>query len=357
LLAGYIGSGNLGDDAIMLGFVHGLADSGFHCTVLSGSPEETYRHYALPAVQRRDFKAIEKAIEQSDALVFPGGSIFQDTTSVRSVFYYANLVKLAKKSGKKVIMVGQGVGPINSYLGKRLASGAFNAADAIAVRDPGSLTTLQGLGVKKNVKVTADLAFLLPTPTAPPGEEDEGYKVGNMRTIGIAPRPLGKGRDVAALFGDFCRLVYQSGTMPVLISMDRNEDAPLIQEISNKQGGKIPDLKKIATPTDLQKRVSRMDCMVAMRLHGGILAATVGVPPLLISYDPKVAAFAKGLGLGSALSLDGLTPQRMFEAFTAFYKDRDRNAKLLQRKREEMFNLAMQNVEIVQDVLGRSAKM
>jgi polysaccharide pyruvyl transferase CsaB len=349
LLGGYLGSGNLGDDAVMLGFAHLAGLNGYGVSVLSGSPEETQRHYGMSAYNRRDFKQIEQALSQCDALVFPGGSIFQDVTSVRSVVYYQKIVAMAKKAGKKVFLVGQGVGPLTSFFGKRLATSAFNDADGIAVRDPASLEALRNLGVKRPARVTADSAFLMPRQ---PSEEGVGFSVGNMRTVGIAPRPLDKKTDVAGLFGDFCRLLYQSGTMPVLIEMDRNEDGELISEISKRQGGKIPDMKKVPTPMQLQARMARMDYVVAMRLHAGILAANADIPPLMVSYDPKVSAFSKLLGLGSALSMDaGITAPRLLEAFLQFQKDRDRNVKLLERKRQELAKLAEGNFELVRDGL------
>ena len=353
MLAGYIGCGNLGDDAIMLGLVHALGAEGYEFTVMSGAPEETYRLYGLSGMPRRDMKRFEELIAEHDALVFPGGSIFQDATSMMSPGYYAKLVEVAKRAKKKVIMVGQGVGPLTSFLGKRASIGAFNSADAIAVRDPASMALLKELGVKTPVRVAADMAFLMPQAEAT--TDDESFKVGNMRAIGIAPRSLPKGHDAAALFGEFCRLVFQSGVMPVLIPMDKNEDVPLIQEISNRQGGRIPDLRKLATPVELLKRMDRMDAVIAVRLHAGILASSVGCPPLMIGYDPKVTAFAKMLELGPALALDGLTGQRMFDAFSTFLKDRDRNVKFLAKKREEMVKLATLNIELLRETIGRPA--
>src|SRR5579885_1629944 len=98
LLAGYIGCGNLGDDAMAVGFME-AAHKEFDFIVLSGNPESTYNQYRVHSVPRTDMGAVGKAIDACDALVFPGGSIFQDVTSVRSVAYYTRLVKMAKKRG------------------------------------------------------------------------------------------------------------------------------------------------------------------------------------------------------------------------------------------------------------------
>ena len=139
--------------------------------------------------------------------------------------------------------------------------------------------------------------------------------------------------------------------MPVLIEMDKEEDGPLIAEIAKRQGGKIPDLRKMTTPMQLQQRLSRMDSIVAMRLHAGILAATVGIPPFMINYDPKVAAFSKMMELGTPLSVQGLTAQRLMDTFTSFQRDRERNGRLVERKRDEMRKLAQLNVELIRDAV------
>lgn len=349
LLSGYFGSGNIGDDAILLGFVHGLGNSNHEITVLSGSPEETYRLYGLRSVPRKEMAQVKEAIDKCDALVYPGGSIFQDVTSFGSVAYYAQLVKLAKAKKKKVILLGQGIGPLKGFLGKRTAATAFNMVDAIAVRDPQSMTALQELGIKKQPRLTADCAFLLPNP--PDNDAQQGFNVGSMKSVGISLRPYGKNKDVVQLFGELTRMLFQNNYMPVLIEMDRNDDGQLIQDIAKAQGGKIPDLRKLQTPMQLQQRLRRMDSIIAMRLHAGILAVTVGIAPLMVSYDPKVAAFAKMLDIGTAPSIEGLTAQRLFDLFVDHLKSRERNEKIVERKREELRKSAMLNIELLEQIL------
>jgi len=347
LTAGYFGCGNLGDDAILLGFLSGLGDQDVSVVVLSGNPEETNRLYGVSAVNRMDWSAINEQIAKCDALVFPGGSIFQDVTSVKSVAYYARLVSLAKKARKKVILLGQGIGPLKSFLGRRLAVGAFNSCDLIAVRDAASVSTLQGLGVKVTPRVTADLAFLLPKP--PALEDVRDFGVGDMKTIGIAPRPVGKlkGSEVVSLFGEFCKMLYRNNLMPVLIELDKKEDSLLINEIEKTHGGKVPGIRKLSTPMQLQQRLMRIESVVSLRLHCGILAATVGIPPFMVSYDPKVTAFAQQMDLPAAPNIAGLTPTRLFESFMGFYKERDRYSRAIERRAAEAKTQAAMNIALM----------
>lgn len=351
LLAGYFGCGNLGDDAILLGFLHGAHDLKHEVRVLAGSPERLMRQYGVRGVQRMDRGAVREAISQADALVFPGGSIFQDVTSVRSAFYYANLVTQAKKQNKKVVMLGQGVGPLKSMLGRSFAKKAFAAADAIAVRDPQSARELEELGVRAPIRIAADVAFLLPDP---PNDESIGsFGVGSMKTIGIAPRPYGKkGGPVVKLFGDLMRLLYQNSYVPVLLEMDRNEDGPLIVEVGKTQGGKVPEVRGLDGPVQFQQRIMRMEAVIAMRLHAGILAVSAGVPSFMVSYDPKVSALAKELGQKQVLSVEDTDAPRLMNAFQDFLRIRERTLAELPAKRAHLAKLARVNIDVLRSCVG-----
>jgi polysaccharide pyruvyl transferase CsaB len=246
VLAGYLGCGNLGDDAVMLGVTDRL---GIHheYVVLSGDPDQSFREYGFHGIPRKHPKEVDRIISECDAVLFPGGSIFQDVTSAKSTIYYTSIAKMAKKHGKKLIFLGQGVGPLNSWLGKRQAVSAFNLADLLVVRDPQSAHLLRELGVQKKIHVAADSALLLQEPM----REDEGtnYSIGAMKSIAIAPRPVHKkGVDVVSLFGETCRLLFQAGFAPTLIEMDSVEDGPLLEAISKQQGGRIPQLKRLGSP-------------------------------------------------------------------------------------------------------------
>ncbi len=361
VLAGYLGCGNLGDDAVMLGFLHGLeAVSGAEAhtyTVLARDPGEVRRLYGLDAVDRRSAAAGD-AIDRGDALVFPGGSVFQDATSVRSVAYYHSLVRRAKSKGKRVLLVGQGVGPVTTFFGKRLTAAAYEAADLVVARDPGTIQTLKGIGVRRHVFAGADSAFLLPGPRR---EEDAGdYAVGGMKSVAIAPRPMkggGKGKepDVVALFSEFTKMVFAAGAMPTLVEMDPAEDGPLIEAIGKAQGGRVPQMRRLGTPEAVQSRLARMDGLVAMRLHAGILGASVGVPPLMVSYDPKVAAFARLLDASPSVPLEKLTPARLFDAYTEYARELPKLRERIVRRRDEMARAAGVNVEMAREILvGRS---
>ncbi len=350
ILAGYFGEGNLGDDAIMGGCLEALHAAQIEPVVMYGGQAGSVQGYAVRCIPRRTMSAYAQEIQNADALVLGGGSIFQDVTSWRSTLYYANLVKVAKKAGKKVVMLGQGVGPLTHCLGKKAATAAFNAADAIVVRDPGSVQTLKSLGVKQIPRVGADMAYLL--PNAEPGGAVESFSVGGMPAIGISPRPFGTDDSTIALFSDLCSLFIKGKMVPVLIAMDRGEDAKLIAAIREKSGGRIPTLKDITTPGDFQRQIMRLDGLVAMRLHAGILAACAGTAPFMLSYDPKVSAFSQLMGLPAAMSMKGISAQRVFDAYASFYEAREKMQRAVTNAVAKQRVEAQKNIDVLLGCLG-----
>jgi polysaccharide pyruvyl transferase CsaB len=328
----------------LLGFVGAASQQGHTFQVLSGSAETTMRRYGLVGVQRKSMGAVAAALDASDALVFPGGSIFQDVTSAASVGYYAKLVGMAKKRGKKVVLLGQGVGPLNTFFGKRWAAQAFSAADAVAVRDAESERTIRSLGCDRPVTLAADSAWLLP----PQGKAGEAFGIASSKTVGLAPRPWGKGGHVADLFAETARGLSQRGFMPVFVEMDSVADAPLLVEIGKRLGGKAPEIKNLEHPRTVQQRMARMDAVIAMRLHAAVLAANEGVLPYLVSYDPKVAALAPALGLDAPVRVEGLTSTKLVEGFVAFMAQAPKLVRQLEARVAAQREAAVRNLEALE---------
>ncbi len=342
VVAGYYGCGNLGDDALLIGFLTGLGNLPVKAVALSGAPERTNRFLGVQAIERRDQNALVKNLEDADALVFAGGGLLQDSTSLFSLKYYTGLIQTAKSKGKKVVLLAQGIGPITSFLGKRNAASALGMCDLITVRDQTSLSVLRSLGYKKPVEVTGDLAWLV----EPDETSDGGFGLGDMKTVGIAARPWMKNKDIAPAFAGFAQLLFKNQYVPVLVEMDNKLDTPLLDAITKLHGGRPPDMRNIQTPSSLVARLKRMHAVVAMRLHAGILAASAGVPSMMVTYDPKVTAFANQMDFPT-VSLEGLTADRLWDSFQRFEQDRNRLMALLDKKRPEQVALAKRNIDIL----------
>ena len=96
-----------------------------------------------------------------------GGSLMQDVTSTRSIWYYCYTLYAAKKRGCKVMMYGCGIGPINRPGNRRMAARTIDTSvDRITLRDDNSRALLAEMGVTRpDIRVSADPTIILtPAP-------------------------------------------------------------------------------------------------------------------------------------------------------------------------------------------------
>ena len=118
IISGYYGSNNFGDECILNVLVEKLKEYNLDITVLSLNPEKTSEINQVKALKSFALLDVAKAIKNSDMLISGGGSLLQDVTSVKSLFYYLLIIFLAKFFNKKVFIFAQGIGPIKNLLGK-----------------------------------------------------------------------------------------------------------------------------------------------------------------------------------------------------------------------------------------------
>ena len=347
VLAGYYGCGNVGDDALMLGLLTGLGEAPMEITALSGNPELTRRMFNVRAVPRKDPRAIKGELETTDALVFGGGGLLQDKTSLLSLKYYTHLIHMAKGMGKRVALIAQGIGPIDSYLGRRATAKALALCDLITVRDSESLSVARSLGAK-HVELTADLAWLVRPSNSPAAE----FGMAGMKSVAISARPWKNAKRIAEAFGGFSQTLFKRGYIPVPVEMDRGMDTKILDQIAKLHGGRCPDIRNVSSPADMVSKLGRMNAIVSMRLHAGIFAASAGIAPMMIAYDPKVSSFARLLGLPIPLAVDEISAPRLWDTFQAFEDKRDAYNALVATKRDEQRTLAQRNADLLLAVLS-----
>ena len=144
VISGYYGFGNAGDEAMLSAMVSALRalDPTLSITVISGNPADTRRRYNVFAVHRLNLWGIARAVRQADLLVSGGGSLLQDVTSGRSIFYYLGVLQLACLLGCPIMLYAQGIGPIRSSVARSVMRHIGNRIVAGTVRDAGSLAEL-----------------------------------------------------------------------------------------------------------------------------------------------------------------------------------------------------------------------
>jgi polysaccharide pyruvyl transferase CsaB len=337
VLAGAYGTGNGGDEAVLAGALAALATRlpRARITVLSLSEARSRRLHPGAAVVHsgvvRGQWGTWKAIRGADLLILGGGGILQDRTSLGNLLYHLGRLGMAWLGQTPFALCGVGIGPIRHPLGAWLTGRLLRRAALVQVRDQPSAAQAVALGLPgDSVQVTADLAFLLPRPAAPPRVQSllwlQEIKASGRPLIGISLRPeVGSRRQrtfrsprYRTFLGQVARqadlAVRRLGARLVFVSLHAGQDDPIAAEFRAllSEPEALHLLPGALRPEELAAGIGLLDALWGMRLHSLIFAARAAVPFLGLSYDPKVAGLCQRLGLSDfAIGAPQLDPDQL----------------------------------------------
>jgi N-acetylglucosaminyldiphosphoundecaprenol N-acetyl-beta-D-mannosaminyltransferase len=326
-LFGYFGRRNLGDEAILESFLAWSRSQfpGSAYRALTSSPEETAARHGVEAVAKNDFLSIVRAIKWADAVIAPGGGIFQDVTSARSVIYYAAILRLARLWRRPVFLISQGMGPFGRDWTRKLALRTFRSCvRRLWVRDTGALGRLKEIDLEENkYALGADMAFGF---FGRYPREERAVEPGPLAPLRVAVslRPCeGLERTLGALEGCLLRARSVRQVELTLFAFDNEQDVPVVNRFAEELRRSTPDLKvrifgsSKTAPSKIPEifaALSEMDIMLGMRLHSLVFAAMSGTPFVGLCYDPKVKAFAETCGQPMVEDPAAVTPLELDHA-------------------------------------------
>lgn len=320
LICGAYGLGNVGDEAILSAILHEMREVApdAEITVLSRKPKETERVHGVRAVHMFDLPGVWRAMRGAGLYINGGGTLIQDVTSRRSLWYYLYTLKAAKRRGCRVLMYGCGIGPVRDKrdvaLARRVLSGSV---DAITLREPDSWEELKKMGVEgPRARLTADPALTL--EKASQEAVDQVLKRAGIPPegayIAFALRNWEGFEEKAGCFAQAARYAYETYHLTAVFTAVEKHQDPAAGRLAAKgldtphyfldDGGEVNTLIGV---------LSRMRMVVSMRLHALIFAAGQGVPLVGVVYDPKVSSFLAYIGQDLYLDLENVTAQALMD--------------------------------------------
>lgn len=280
ILCGYYGQDNVGDDALLMTLLQ-MLPARIQPVVLSAAPQKTQDNLQVPALPNRSAFPILEALQKGDYLIWGGGSLMQDVTSLRSPIYYAGLMALAQQRGLQTIAWAQGVGPLKSAFARWLARKALIGCDKISVRDRASVELLSTWGLSP--LLAPDPVWALESESFPKLWELPAPRVAvTLRQHPQLTRPKIKALTTALVS-------FQKATETcILLVPFQPQDQSLAEEIA----GQLPDPKAVIsgeTPTRLKRLFHGVEMAIGMRYHSLIMAAAEECRCFALSYDPKIS--------------------------------------------------------------------
>lgn len=303
VISGYYGFQNAGDEAMLTAILESLYEQlpDLEITVISGNPKETREKHGVHAVSRLNFPHIMTVLQRCDMLISGGGSLLQDVTSKRSLYYYLSIMRLAKWLGKKVFLYAQGIGPLHKPQARKTVAEILNTVDAITVRDQASARLLRDLGVHRPpIHVTADAVLAMHRSDVGVGRmllQNAGVEGAKPR-LGVAIRQWQKESHFKVELAQiFDRLISRDIEI-VFLPMHYPEDVQAAEEVVSYMQNidSVHILRAAYTTSEMMGIIGNMDVVLGIRLHALIFAALMNIPLVGISYDPKIDSFLATIG-------------------------------------------------------------
>ncbi len=303
VVCGSYGRGNAGDDAILKAVIRGIyeAEKNAEICVMSKNPKQTRLHYKVRSIYTFNVFKMLFEMKRSTLYINGGGSLIQDSTSSRSLYFYLFTLKAAKLCACRVMMYGCGIGPVSRKNNRRLAARVIErCVDCITLRDPDSYEELRDMGVcRPEMFLAAD-----PTLEIAPAPEREIEKVFEKEGLSLfenylclAMRNWKNIEDkIPHIVSSAVYAAKQYGLKIALIPMERARDIAIAERLKKEIGDDAVIIRGEYDVHTVIGILSKMRIIMAMRLHALVFGAGQGVATIGIAYDHKVTGFMNYIG-------------------------------------------------------------
>ena len=250
-------------------------------------------------------------ILRSSAFVLGGGTHIFDFGIKRRVVQILCrillMVMFARTFGKKVYLIGNGVGPLTSGWGTTLARLICQMADSISVRDGESYKYLEKWGLTGKAVLSFDLSALIEPAEIPETAINNGRNV-----LGLSVSPVyeiyynDKNWDIqmvekiAEVVNSWLETEPESEVWLFVFKGKSMDDDVLITERLREQlkpREKVKIIDYDPSPANTLARISRCHVFIGTRYHSSLFAYLSGIPLIVLNYHSKCRALAEDIGL------------------------------------------------------------
>jgi len=307
LIFGNYGGQNRGDEMILSGLLSAIPQALFEVCAVSSNPELTSKNHNVSAIFpppfgfrslfRRGSFSIFSAIRRSDFVIFGGGGLLQNRER-KAIFLWAFYIAMVRFFRKKILFVGNSIGPLDGILAKKLAQNALSRAKFLSVRDAESFDFLKKIGREKQSLLATDCVFLL--PKFPAQKKRKGTLIALRGDGDISARKI--------------KTLFSSLPKPIFaISQDAVDE-----DFSRELG------IKILSPESLEKvksTFSSVELVLTSRLHGGIFSLMAETPFVCFSAAPKVRHFFAERGMEEMIFPEKFSRKKVLACLSRIRKD------------------------------------
>lgn len=311
-LSGYYGKHNLGDDAILHVLLHNLKSTFKNSNIILETSDD--KKFVKEKYLVNKSENWRDSILESDLVIFGGGGLLSDDSgnSWRDLKPMMKKMIFAKRSGKKVLLIGIGV-DVPRFIITRviyIIEGAI--ADLIMVRDKNSYNILKKFLINKTKLINSyDLAILF-------SDYFNTEKQIVPNEIEYLKSPI-----IGINFFEYFKMrhnnqkqkLFDQEMLLFLNGLIRYYNASIVflsaskGDFDTKDYAHMKDFFKLIqtdkkliydyeNPFNTISLMEKCDCIISMKLHISILGYTLGKNIIGISYNSKVTNFYEEIHLG-----------------------------------------------------------
>ena len=160
--------------------------------------------------------------------------------------------------------------------------------------------------------------------------------------------PRGLGRAIAAACDEI-------GMPATLFPMHHGVDLPFAEEVAAAMAGSPAIVRPSLSARQSLALFAGFRLAVAMRLHALVFACICGIPPIAVSYDPKIDGLMAELGLSAATSAGDFGEEALLHGISDTWRRREEVAGSMQARLAQLREAAALNVELVLPLLESAA--
>ncbi|MBE6535436.1 MAG: glycosyltransferase [Ruminococcaceae bacterium] len=298
LLCGYYGFGNMGDDVLLARAVARARKKypALPISALTASPYVCRRKFGVRCVPRGSLICILRETKRAEVVVFGGGTLLQNGTSRRSLWYYLFILRLAEKRGKRVELWGNGVEKIKGKFSRRVTAIALSRCAFLGLRDRESVKEVYALLNEfgkdaPSIRLESDLA----ASAFPENSQNAKYTLarlgisGSERFAAVALRG-GENKESLQQLRVFLNALCADGIKLIFVVMYPAEDLKVTLKMCESLDGILAYPLGAA---DVQAIMRRCTLVCGMRYHALVFAHSVGTPFIGFGGGEKIRRFCQ----------------------------------------------------------------
>ncbi|MFH1378641.1 MAG: polysaccharide pyruvyl transferase family protein [bacterium] len=280
LISGYYGMGNAGDELILASILTDMRTCipGASIMVLSGSPAQTARDFAVHAVNRKNPWGVLTALIKADLVMTGGGGIFQDTTSSLSLYYYAAIIFCAYLLRKTNCVYAVEISNLKHRFNRMIVKNICRLARYMSVRNLESSAHLKEWGYAGNPLILPDPVLGLCGLQKHVQQEAEAVHVGFVIRQ-VHRRSKIFRQTYLQRLGKIIQYCIDCRILPVLVPFHKKQDIAICVQLEKIVNKKLLILC-FNSVAELLNVFAEFSLVISSRLHALILAHAYHIPSI-----------------------------------------------------------------------------